>query len=246
MGEPVEAVAEVVLVVALWWRGSGEGGADADGARRRYTWQSSRHRSRDADVEGQFQGKSSNIEPNWWFSSGRFRRGRGNISKLSLQWWSPAAAAGTRDVSYDLNRPVLNRTSKDGQAEVVYPLLRHNADVNARGISNWMPLRRASLFGHTKVVQLLLDHGADINALSRGYNTPLHLVVAEGSFDVVWLLLEHGADADILEGGNQTPYQVAESAGLAEIAQLLLEHGARRRDRRVWYYTTLCMGIEAD
>jgi len=124
----------------------------------------------------------------------------------------------------------LHAASIQGHIGVVYLLLQHNVNVNAKCTSHfdWTPLHAASANGYAKVAQLLLEHGASVNALSTSNSTPLKFASENGHFEVVRLLLRNGADVHIRSKSGQTAFQRATTNQHVEIAQLLLEHGAEK------------------
>jgi len=124
----------------------------------------------------------------------------------------------------------LHAASSVGHAEVVYLLLQHNVDVDAKSthLFNWTSLHVASFSGHAEVARLLLKHGADINALSNAHNSPLYLASRDGRAEVVRVLLNHGADVHIQGEHGGTPFQVAVKYGRTEVTQLLSEYGAEK------------------
>jgi len=76
------------------------------------------------------------------------------------------------DVRYDEKGLISHDASYRGRAEVIELLLRHNADVNARGPDDRTPLYWASKYGQVEVAQLLLERGAHVNARGRNNWTP--------------------------------------------------------------------------
>jgi ankyrin repeat protein len=121
----------------------------------------------------------------------------------------------------------LHAASIRGHIGVVYLLLQHHVNVNAKCTSyfDWTPLHFASADGSTKVAQLLLEHGANVNAQSTSGGTPLKFASQRGHLEVVRLLLSNGADVHIQDRYGDTAFKVNEHV---EIAQLLLEHGAEK------------------
>jgi hypothetical protein len=126
----------------------------------------------------------------------------------------------------------LHAASKRGHICVVYVLLQHHVDVNAKCTSyhDWTPLHFASAVGQAKVAQLLLDRGADINAQSANDRTPLALASQEGHLEVVRLLLSNGADVHIRDEFGYTALRRATVRQHVEIVQLLLEYCAQKED----------------
>jgi len=124
----------------------------------------------------------------------------------------------------------LHVASSRGHIGVVYLLLQHNMNVNAKctTFSDWTPLHVASANGYAKVAQLLLEHGANVNALSTSNSTPLMFASLDGHLEVVRLLLSNGADVHIRDKYGVTALYFATDHRHVETAQLLLEHGAEK------------------
>lgn len=119
---------------------------------------------------------------------------------------------------------LVHRASLHGNVEALQLLLRHNADVNARGRANCTPLHCASLRGHGDAVELLLDNGADVDLQTTDLDTPLCLASERGHLPTVQILLRHGANIHHQNKRNRTPFHNATRKGHVEVAQLLLEH----------------------
>jgi hypothetical protein len=124
----------------------------------------------------------------------------------------------------------LHAASRPGHIGVVYVLLRHHVNVNAKctRFHDWTPLHFASAGGQVEVVQLLLDRGADINAKSTNDRTPLSLASQNGHLEVVRLLLNNGANVHIRDKFGNTAFREAALCEHVGITQLLLEHGAEK------------------
>jgi ankyrin repeat protein len=124
----------------------------------------------------------------------------------------------------------LHAASSQGHIGVVYLLLQHHVNVNAKCTSqyNWTPLHFASADGYPEVTQLLLERGADIDAPSTNDRTPLSLASQEGHLEVVRLLLSNGADVHIWDKFGYTALRRATERQHVEIEQLLLEYGAQK------------------
>ena len=49
---------------------------------------------------------------------------------------------------------------------IVRALIKHGADVNAKGECGYTPLHMACQWGHVELAKILIEHGADQNALN--------------------------------------------------------------------------------
>jgi ankyrin repeat protein len=70
----------------------------------------------------------------------------------------------------------IHDAASDGNIEAVKQHLAAGTDVNAKGISEWTPLRFAAFWGHKEIVELLIAEGADVNAIDAAGKTPLFWV----------------------------------------------------------------------
>lgn len=115
-------------------------------------------------------------------------------------------------------------------------ILKHPANVNAKGGYHTTPFHAALAKGNTDVALLLLEHGADINALDNDELSPLHKASRSGRCDVVEFLLEHDANVNIQNKYGQTPLHLAACEGELEVTRVLLRHGAavNSRSRDAW------------
>ena len=127
----------------------------------------------------------------------------------------------------------LHAASRRNHLNIVQYLLRHGADVNARGMWGRTPLLFASSEGHVEVVRWLLEHDADVNAKNLFDWTSLHLVAYSGHFETVRTLLKHNADISARDNEGRTPLHLASNFGHIDTTQFLLKNGAdpEARDR---------------
>jgi ankyrin repeat protein len=85
--------------------------------------------------------------------------------------------------------------AKDGNRAVMDPLLKADADVNARTSNGTTALMFAAASGNTGAVTVLLDHHAEVNVKEpvRGF-TALMFAAASNRTAVIDVLAKHGAD----------------------------------------------------
>jgi len=108
------------------------------------------------------------------------------------------AGANVNAITED-GETALSIATQNNRSDVVYLLLKANADVNIGH-----PLERAVQTNQTAVVKLLLGKGADVNSVSdigfdiSGYSSPMESAVLHGSLNVMQLLLDAGTDSEIL------------------------------------------------
>jgi len=110
---------------------------------------------------------------------------------------------------------------------LVYFLVTHGADVNARGQFGYTPL----MFGikNDDIVNILINAGADVNAKSDNKTTPLHCAVSSLNLNSVKLLIEKGADVSAKDDRGATPLKLTtfyHNSTFPEIAILLKHAGA--------------------
>ena len=127
---------------------------------------------------------------------------------------------------------IMAASNTKGAKELVPLLIKHGADVNARGSNGKTALSEAaSRYGYSKdypnVIKLLISKGADVNAAN-----PLFNAVVKGHVDLVKLLLDHGADPNQRTKTGQTALKWAKpraesgSQKSKQITELLLARGA--------------------
>ncbi len=85
--------------------------------------------------------------------------------------------------------------AQQGNAEVMEPLIKAGADVNAKTGNGTTPLMFAAASGNTDAVKVLLDRGADVNAeeSTRGLNAAMFAAASDRA-SVIDLLASRGAD----------------------------------------------------
>lgn len=132
-------------------------------------------------------------------------RAGASISERSAAGWTPMMlAAGA------------------GQSEIVMLLIRHGADIDARGLGEennegMTALMAAAMHGHPDIVKMLVDRGSNVHLRSRAGYTALLLAASKGHLPCVEILLQKGASVPL------STVQVAERNGHDAIAKRLRE-----------------------
>ena len=85
--------------------------------------------------------------------------------------------------------------AQSGHAQVMEPLIKGGADVNAKTSNGTTPLMFAAAAGNARAVTLLLDRGADLNATesTRGLNAAMFAAASDRAATID-LLAKRGAD----------------------------------------------------
>ena len=121
---------------------------------------------------------------------------------------------------------MLRRSDKEGRAhlEIARMLLKHGADVNAKGFRGKSPLLHAVSLNDAAAIQtlnLLIENKADGNVQdNRGY-TPLMEAARTNRINAVELLLKNGADRNLKNCEGKTARLIAEEYNFAKVAQVL-------------------------
>ena len=93
-----------------------------------------------------------------------------------------------------------------GHETVAKLLIKHGADVNARGtLYELAPLHVTCRNGHTRISKLLLDSGAEVNVRDAEGFTALDHAVKQGHGKIARLLRKRGAKSGkSIEKGKET------------------------------------------
>ncbi|KAK4176463.1 ankyrin repeat-containing domain protein [Triangularia setosa] len=119
-------------------------------------------------------------------------------------------------------------------------LVRHGADVSAKGGHFGTALHAAILHGKVDAVDLLLKRGADPNVKGGRYGTPLQAACAYGASKwIILMLLNRGADINATGGKYHTSLQAACKSGNLENVVMLVNRGANVDLRGGWYHSAL-------
>ena len=121
----------------------------------------------------------------------------------------------------------IHKAATFGNIEAVKQHLAKGADVNAKDIDGWTPLRKAALNGHKEIVELLINKGADVNAKDEDGSIPLHGAAFWGLKEVAELLIANGADVNAKDRGGFMPLDEAIINENTEIVDLLRKHDGK-------------------
>jgi RNA polymerase sigma factor (sigma-70 family) len=135
----------------------------------------------------------------------------------------PDSAVMTGDVVSD----AFYIACRNGELEIAKLLLRHGAEINAKGYFGATGLHWAAHNGHGEVVRWLLDRGADPNGRdSKFHSTPAGWAMENGHRELAVLVVASGARVDVREAAN---------FGLIDrVRELIDEDPARVDERGEW------------
>jgi uncharacterized protein len=131
--------------------------------------------------------------------------------------------------------------SMNGDVSLVYTLLKHGADPNARGSFGTPPLHWRVRVDDLETTKRLLKAGADPNGLTERGVSPLSLAIANGNSEMVSVLLRAGADANQAQPSGETHLMMAAEVGVLAVVEQLLKHGAHVDARDPNYGQTALM-----
>ncbi|MCK4651017.1 ankyrin repeat domain-containing protein [Candidatus Babeliales bacterium] len=77
----------------------------------------------------------------------------------------------------------------NGQEEMVFLLLKNNADVKVAGDGKWTALHVAAAKGNVEIIKSLLKSGAKLNAKDKDLNTPLIIAAMNKRYGAMKVLL---------------------------------------------------------
>ena len=113
-----------------------------------------------------------------------------------------------------------------GHESIVDLLLKHGAEVNAKGGTYSYALQAAAAFGFETLVTSLLDSGADIDAKGGLHGSALQAAISSKSDSIVATLLDRGADVNVQGGLQGSVLQAAVAVQNPSLVETLLEKGA--------------------
>jgi hypothetical protein len=119
-----------------------------------------------------------------------------------------------------------------GDGRIAECLLRHGANVQARGGDSETGLHSAVKGGHRDVVTVLIAHGADVNAVDGFGRRPLELAVVNCDGDISALLLAAGAEYTLLAAVGRSDVRRVRELMAAE-PSMMAELGPDERYRLI-------------
>jgi len=147
--------------------------------------------------------------------------GRGHVDVV-LVLLGHGANVGNKDHH---GMTALHRADNPAVAKI---LLDRGADLSARSVDGWTPLRMALKYNKSDdLVRYLLERGADINDIDNNNNDLIH----ETLFifckpKALGILLDAGADPNRKDRWGETRLSWAKSKKFDECAEVLRQHGA--------------------
>ncbi|XP_062598734.1 uncharacterized protein LOC134260163 [Saccostrea cucullata] len=115
-----------------------------------------------------------------------------------------------------------------GYTEIVFTLMRHQADINLRDSDHRTALFWAVFFEDVEMVSILVNFGAITNVYDSRGKSPLILAVENSNTKILKILLEAGGNPNErhIENRNMPMLSEAVKNKQNEIVKMLLEYGA--------------------
>lgn len=147
--------------------------------------------------------------------------GRGHVDVV-LVLLGHGAKVGNKD---HRGMTALHRADNPAIAKI---LLDRGADLSARSVDGWTPLRMALKYNKSDdLVRYLLERGADIDDIDNNNNDLLHeTLFLSCKPKALGILLDAGADPNRKDRRGETPLSWAKSEKFDECAGVLRQHGA--------------------
>lgn len=119
----------------------------------------------------------------------------------------------------------LNRAAYSGNLAEVESLLTKRAEINAKGLKDWIALIAACDKGHFTVAQVLINKGADVDAQTNEGETALMRAAAGGYDQIIEALLAKNADVNVRSHFGETAFSLASKRGHQSVLTLLRGKG---------------------
>lgn len=121
---------------------------------------------------------------------------------------------------------LLHLATEQGFSTIVYILIKHGADIEAKTSHGMTALHAAALKGQSDAMQVLLENNANIEAIDKDGLTPLQIGAREGHYNCVFLLLKFKAQINVQSSQGTSPLHLAVRYEHKHIVTLLLENHA--------------------
>ena len=138
----------------------------------------------------------------------------------------------------------IQMASKTGSLRNVQLLIRHGANVNARGPLGWTAIHYAAGYTFPEIVKYLLKNGAEVNPKNDHKSMPIHLAAQAGCTSIIELLIEHGASPVAKGFQGMLPIHFAIYSGHMKAAQFLVQNGGNDHSADDTGFTPLDFAIK--
>ena len=133
--------------------------------------------------------------------------------------------------------------SKTGSLGNVQLLIRHGANVNAKGPLGWTAIHYAAGNTFPEIVKYLLKNGAEVNPQNDHKSMPIHIAAQAGCTSTMELLIEHGASPLAKGFEGWLPLHYAIYGGHMKAAQFLVQNGGNDHSANDGGFTPLDFAI---
>lgn len=143
-----------------------------------------------------------------------------------------SASTSTIDLADSEGRTPLSWAAERGNALAVKTLLRYDASVSSKSITNMTPLHYAAKAPDSACLNILLDNGASVNAKNKWDQSPLNIAAFfQDDSSFVSPLLDHGADINEKDCHRSTALSCATFSNNINTARYLISRGADINDQ---------------
>ena len=133
---------------------------------------------------------------------------------------------GVNTLFYLTHDTLLHLASENSELDIIEPLLKNGAKIDAMNKFGNTPLHYAVLKGRLEVVEFLLKKEAVVDAKDKDGNTALHLACRNSNKELINLLLKEGTDVNTKNKLGNTPLHLACRNGNEKLINLLLTKSA--------------------